>query len=159
MLRFSWNHPRRCVRLRGVVLINEIGNHLTWLARKRSVKVLQLGRVLSEASTKHACAFWCPMVCGILCCCGTTRHSRPPLGPSPTHSPTHSLHWLSVWLAIDCKVLRTPTKPNITLHVIIQIYSCEALDPREQHLFQTFSTFHASNPSSGPELTRQGSIR
>lgn len=81
MLRFSWNHPRRCVRLRGVVLIDEIGNHLTWLVRKRSVKVLQLGRVFSEAFTKHACAIWC-LVCGILCCCGTTRHSRAPL----THS-------------------------------------------------------------------------
>lgn len=119
MLRFSWNHPRRCVRLRGDVLIDEIGNHLTWLVRKRSVKVLQLGRVFSKASTKHACALWCPVVCGILCCCGTTRHSRL---PPHTHSPTHSLTpWLSVWLAIDCKILRTSTKPNITLHVINHI--------------------------------------
>lgn len=148
MLRFSWNHPRRCVRLRGVVLIDEIGNHLTWLVRKRSVRVLQLGRVLSEAFTKHACALWCPMVCGILCCCGTTRHSRPPL--------THSL---VVCLARD-RLQNIAYSNQAQYHAPCNqsIYSCEVLDHREQHLFQNFSTFHASKPS-GPELARQGSIR
>lgn len=150
MLRFSWNHPRRCVRLRGVVLIDEIGNHLTWLVRKRSVKVLQLGRVFSEASTKHACALWCPMVCGILVLRNHAAFSTPP------HTLTHSL---VVCLARDR--LQSIAYSNQAQHhaPCNQSYTqVKPLTTENNTSFRLFSTFNASKPS-GPELARQGSIR
>lgn len=89
MLRFSWNHPRRCVRLRGVVLIDEIGNHLTWLVRKRSVSPPNLaGSSQKPLQNMHVPfgALWCVEFSvvaeprGIL----DSLHTH-------THPPTHSL--------------------------------------------------------------------
>lgn len=97
MLRFSWNQPRRCVRLRGVVLIDEIGNHLlTWLVRKRSVSPPNL----AGSSQKPLQNMHVPF--GALWCVEFSVVAEPRGILDSLHTHTHPLtHSLAVCLARD----------------------------------------------------------